>query len=296
VYARDRSSLPLCLRLSSVSPLQVVAPLIASGYFSVAEVAPLLDGFVASKLGGAFGALLLAHASKLARAGGEAKAAAHAAILEAARSHTVSLVALCVPGRMALKKAADSLAVAGEDAGALQAAYPELVALADISNKVTAAVRNAGEVGALSAAVDALPEGARSGRDFARGLVSEAVAAAVQEAANGGADVKSTLASLASVLRPVVAAAGADAGVHVMNGAQVAVALSLARAAEEGEDTQPRLYSDVAAALGGDEPILPAAAVKAWGTEGPTIADGGVATAYGRAAAVAAVADLVASL
>lgn len=292
----------------------MLAPLIVCGFFKVADVAAVLDNFVPSKQAAFFGAVLLGTAAKLARAGlagseAEASKRAHDDVLEAAKKHTVSIVALSSSGKMAMKKAFDTLAAqGGEDGAALQACYPETSALLDLNGKIGSAVRSgsADAIAELTAAVEALPAEVKTSKDFARGLVEEASHFALQKAMGDGETVKQSIAALAplfrSVIRGVAGASAIETGIAVLNGLQVAVAASLQQAKEDGEDEGrgEGEYADIVKAAllgGGDDSLVVKDAVKAWGSSStPLIAEGGAATFWGRAAALSGAGSVVSSV
>lgn len=299
-----------CPSACSSVRLQILAPLLASGFITPGEVAPLLDGIVGTKQGALFGAAMLASAVKAARAAGDD--ARVAALVAAATAREVALVPLAAPSASRppqLKKALELLSGAGVDAPALAAAYPEADALVAVAPKVQAAVRGPSEAStsALGAAIEAVPAAARASPDFARGVLGEVLACAFAEASNrfledntsvavGAAEaLKPAVAALAPVLRPLLAAAD---GVALANTAQMAVAVAVRAASDDGDDVPDSVYGDIFAALAApaDVALIPAAAWKEWAAEAATIADGGKAAALGRAAALKGAANFVASL
>lgn len=285
----------------------ILAPLLASGFMSAGEVAPLLDGIVGSKQGALFAAAMLASAVKAARAAGDE--ARVAALVSAATAHEVALVPLAAPSASRppqLKKALELLAGAGVDAPALAAAYPEVDAILAVAPKAQAAVRGPSEASAaaLGAAIEAAPAAARASPDFARGVLGEVLANAFAEACNAFAEegtpfaagaverLKPVAAALAPVLRPLLAPVDAIA---LANTAQMAVAVAIRAAADDGDEVPESVYGDVFAALA-EAGIVPADAWKAWAGEAATIADGGKAAFQGRVAALKGAAAFVAGL
>jgi hypothetical protein len=210
-------------------------------------------------------AAVMAHAVAAGGAGA-------AATLEAATSHSVSLVALLLaPSRLPLKKLGDALRAGGAE---LEAAYPELAAL-------EAALPLLRDGAALAAHVGALPPAVTSRPDFARGLVAAVLDAAKDEGTDAAA-LGAAVAAAGDAIRAAVAAAGdaTAAGAFVLSGVQALTASVFAQGmAEEGFTL---------AALQALQPVLPASAFHAW-----LAAD---VEPYGRQAAVEAAKAWVATL
>lgn len=139
------------------------------------------------------------------------------------------------------------------------------------------------------ALVNGLPEHAKHSSDVARAAVSEALQLAFQDG-DDAEGVKKAIASAASPLRVVIAnaaaAPGADAvalGVHILNGAQVAVAIN--------DELAPEAYQHAFAALyapSADVSLVSKESLQAWARSGGEPA--------GRKDAVAATAAWIASL
>jgi hypothetical protein len=200
-----------------------------------------------------------------------AHGAGEAPTLAAARSGAVSLVRLTPASQMRLKKVRELLAPGGD---ALSAAFAELEALEKLAPAVRGAVAEGGDAAdVVLAKVAELPEGVRTCRDFARGMVGLACAAALADAGGDAGAVTAGLGRVALQLRAIVghaeAAEGADedaVGAHCLGGAQLAVF---------ADDERPaNAFKTVFAALAApappaELPVIKAGGFRAWRAAAP---------------------------
>jgi hypothetical protein len=276
--------------------LQLLAPLVAAGVLNIADVAALSLPAVGTGTVGLMIALTMASAVGAAGPGAEA-------VVAAARSGAVSLVALTPPNTLRIKKVREALASNGAGE-ALAALFPELEQLQTLAPRICGAVAEGGEAAdAVVGAINGLPEAVRTCRDFARGVVTIACAAAVSDAGGAAAGIQEGIARAQLVLRAAVGHAevadGEDAdavGAHCLSGVQTAV-----YADEERQDGALRAaFSALAAPAPGELPIIKPGAFRAWRDAAPFKAGAPaprvLAEPLGREGALAEVAEVVAGL
>ena len=197
----------------------MLGPLVAAGLVDIAQLYRSLQQLASTGTAAELASLLLAAAAK-----GENEAA-QASSRAAAESRAISLVSLIVPGHKAISSVRAALG------SVLDALYPELAALEGLRSLVVEAARSdppASEAlaAAVATALAALPASGLAASEFARGLVSEGVALALDEGD----------AALLSRLAPALAATAARAGngVLALNAAQVVIAAKEAEGVPEG--------------------------------------------------------------
>ncbi|RYY35968.1 hypothetical protein EON62_02125 [archaeon] len=255
--------------------LQTFTPCVASKMLTLAT----LSKAVASSKGAGRGAIFLASLiADLIKVGGDAAALA--------RSERVALSHVCAGGRNNLKHAVDML-----PSDLVTERYAGLAAVAQLASMVED-VCMGGDVAPLREAVASVSEDVKKGTDFARAFLLEVVAAANQYALGDSAMYKESFGHLADMTFQFVDAARSQAGVDAAAfGVSMLNGMQLTLASDDALD--PRTYVDAVECLltpARGAWIVAPADVRAWAGES------GDKVVPGRADAVSAVAELVASL